>query len=82
MKRPHVTEIIQRIVPPLAVWAVGALVERPRVRYAVDRLDRKLEKGQRRIVRNAAANRVWIVVGVAAIAGGIGLIAMASTKRR
>ena len=82
LKRPHVTEIIQRIVPPLAVWAVGALIERPRVRHAVDRLDRQLEKGQRRVVRNATANRVWMVAGVAAIAGGICLIAMASTKRK
>ena len=82
LKRPHVTEIIQRIVPPLAVWAIGALIERPSVRHAVDQLDRKIDKGQRRAVRNAAANRVWMVAGVAAIAGGIALIAMASTKKK
>ena len=39
IKRPHTTDVIKNIVPPLAVWAVGALLERPRVRKAVDKID-------------------------------------------
>jgi len=82
IKRPHAAELIKKFVPPLAVWAVGALLERPQVASAVDRLDHNISKGQRRASRNAAEHRLILVAGVAAVAVGIGLIAAASSKKK
>lgn len=82
MKRPHTTDVIKKIVPPLAVWVVGTILERPHVAKAVDRIDRKIGSRKRRASRNASAHRTLLVAGVAAIAAGLGLIATASSTKK
>jgi hypothetical protein len=82
LKRPHTTEVIKKIVPPLAVWAVGALLEKPKVARAVNRIDRKIGTRKRSASRNVSTHRTLLVAGVAAIAAGLGLIATASSTKK
>jgi hypothetical protein len=84
MKTPSTHEVIKRLVPPLAVWAVGKLLETPRARAALQEVDsrayvqkRNAMRTVRRASRNAAANRAWFLAGAAAVAIGIGLMAKA-----
>ena len=80
--------IIKRLIPPLAVWALGKLLETPRVQDALEEVDshanvqkRNAKRAVRRARRNAARNPVWVVVGVAAIAVGIGMLAKAARSK-
>src|SRR5256885_1714277 len=57
--------MLKRIVAPLAVWAVTKVLETPRVKGAVARVDRKLYKKRRKVARNAMKNRVWLAAGKA-----------------
>ena len=89
LKRPHATEVIQSLVPPLTVWAIEALLETRRVKRAVNRVDEQIERTKRRaersiarVSRNAVSNRLWLAAGVAVIATGIGLMATAATKKK
>jgi hypothetical protein len=89
IKRPHSAEVIQKIVPPLAVWVVGQLLGQPGIRRAVNRLDDRIEKKRKRAERAAVRtsrtmtmNRAWLAAGVAAIATGVGLIARAATPKK
>jgi len=74
-ERPHVSDILKQVVPPLTVWAIEALLKRPKIQKAVDKIDRRARK-------NVAKNRTMMVAGVAAIAAGIGLIATASSSKK
>ena len=74
--------MLKRIVAPLAVWAVTKVLETPRVKSAVARVDRKLYKKRRKVARNAIKNRVWLAAGLAAIVTGVSLVARAGSKGR
>ena len=81
--------VIRRLIPPLTVWALGKLLETPRVQDALEEVDsqanvrkRKAKRAVRRAGRNAPRNPVWVVVGVAAIAVGIGMLTKAARSKR
>ncbi|HEX7190219.1 MAG TPA: hypothetical protein VF381_01500 [Thermoanaerobaculia bacterium] len=74
-QKPHAADILKQVVPPLTVWAIEALLKRPRVQKAVDKIDKRARK-------NVAKNRTLLVAGVAVIAAGIGLIATASSTKK
>jgi uncharacterized membrane protein len=74
-QRPHTSDILKQVVPPLTVWAVEALLKRPKIQKAVNKIDKRARK-------NVAKNRTMVVAGVAAIAAGIGLIATASSSKK
>ena len=74
-QRPHAADIIKQVVPPLTVWAIEALLKRPKIQKAVEKIDKKARK-------NVAKNRTMMVAGVAVIAAGIGLIATASSTKK
>lgn len=74
-QRPYASDIIKQVVPPLTIWAIEALLKRPRIQKAVDKIDKRARK-------NVAKNRTLMVAGVAAIAAGIGLIATASSTKK
>lgn len=78
---------MMRLVPPLAVWAIGRILEIPSVKgnvMVVDGIANKqrydLGRSVKRAVKNAKSNIPWLVAGVAAIVVGIGLMAKASTS--
>ena len=87
-RRPHSKDIIQKLVPPLAVWVVTQLLQTRRVSSAVDRADRKIEDGKsraeksiRRAGKNAAGNPILLTAGMVAIVTGLGLLTRAATKK-
>lgn len=80
--------IVMRLVTPLAVLAVGKLLETPKLKAALEEVDartfvakREAKRAIQRGARNAKDNTVWLAAGVAAITIGIGLIAKAANKR-
>ena len=78
--KPRSHDVIQRMIPPLAVWAVGKVLEVPKVRRALYKIDDKFYREQRSVKRHVANNRAWLAAGAAAIVLGISLMARA-TKR-
>ena len=87
MDRPRSQQILFRLVPPLAVWALGKFLDTPNVKGALQEVDshafiqkRRALRSTRRFARNATQNRGWLAAGAAAIALGIGFIAKASSS--
>lgn len=88
MDNPKSHHIVMRLVTPLAVLAVGKLLETPKVKAALQEVDartfvakRSATRAIQRGARNAKDNAIWLAAGVAAITIGIGLIAKAASKR-
>lgn len=78
--KPRSHDVIQRMIPPLAVWAVGKMLEVPRVQRALHDVDKKFYAGKRTMTRNAANNRAWLAAGAAAVVLGISIMARATKK--
>lgn len=81
-------QAIKRLIPLLAVWGVGKVLETPRVKGALQEVDarayiqkRNAMRAVRRASRNAASNPAWLAAGAFAIAIGIGLMAKAARGR-
>ena len=88
IERPKSHHVINRLIPPLAVWAVGKILETPSVKGALQDVDsgaffksRKVKRSVRRAGKNAMDNAGWLAAGVAAIAVGIGLMTKATRKK-
>jgi hypothetical protein len=86
VKSPTRTTMM-RLVPPLAVWAIGRILEIPSVKgnvMVVDGLANKqkydLGRSLQRAVKNAKSNIPLLAAGAAAIVIGVGLMARASTS--
>jgi len=86
--RTNTHTVIKRLIPPLAVWAVGRLLEKPQVKGALQEVDsrayiqkRNVMRSVRRAGRNAASNPAWLAAGAFAIVVGIGLMAKATRGR-
>jgi len=73
--------MLNQIIPPLAAWAIGRLVQAPKVKDVVQDVDRSAMKSMKRIKRNASANKAWLAAGAGAIAIGIVLIGKATRPR-
>ena len=85
MKDNTTRTVIKRLIPPLAVWAVGKVLETPSAQGAMKEIDsrayiqkRNAERAVRKAGRNVASNPAWFAAGLAAIAIGVGLIAKAT----
>jgi hypothetical protein len=77
MKKSPTQQILNQIIPPLAAWAIGELVQAPRVKDAVHDIDRSAMRSMKHVRRNVASNKVWLAAGAGAIVIGIALIAKA-----
>ena len=81
MVRPRSHEVIQQIIPPLAVWALEKVLEAPRVQKKLQEVDRKFYAKKRAAGRHATHNnRAWLAAGAAAFVLGLGLMARATKK--
>ena len=80
-RNPVTADVLKKVIPPLAAWAVAKLLDRPRVKAALHKVDRASEVRARRVRRNAAANRIWLAAGAAALIVGVGLMANAARKK-
>ncbi len=79
---------ITRLIPPLAVWAIGRILDMPSVKGSVLELDAKTYKKRHDTARlfkgslkNARSNAPWVAAGAAAIAIGVGLVAKAAASK-
>ena len=80
--------LIKRLIPPLAVWAVGKVLETPKMQGALEEVDsrayvrkRDAARAVRKAGKNVASNPAWFAAGLAAIAVGIGLMAKAAREK-
>jgi len=73
-------DVIERMIPPLAVWMLGKVLEVPRVQDALHRVDRKFDAKKRKVEHRAANNRAWLAAGAAAFMVGIGCLARAAKR--
>ena len=87
MTKPSSQDMLKRVIAPLAVWAVTKVLDTPRVKKTLGKVDdefhkqrRKAERSVARASANAMRNRVWLEAGVVAIVTGVSLLARA-TKR-
>jgi hypothetical protein len=78
---------LTRLIPPLTIWAIGKILEAPRVKGSVMELDGLAYKKRhsaarsiKRSVKNARSNSSWLAAGAAAIVVGISLMAKATRK--
>ncbi len=88
MDNPKSQQVIMRLLAPLAVLAVGKLLESPKVKGALQEVDARTFVAGRitgraiaRGARNARDNAIWLAAGVAAVTIGIGLIARAAARK-
>ena len=86
VKSPTRTTMM-RLVPPLAVWAIGRILELPSVKGKVMEIDGRANKEKydlgrslKRGIRNAKSNLPWLAAGAAAIVAGVGLLAMSTRE--
>lgn len=80
-RKPLTGDVLQQIIPPLTAWAVSKLLQRPRVKSALEKVDRASAARAKRARRNAAANRAWLAAGAAALVVGVGLLTRASRRK-
>jgi hypothetical protein len=80
--------LIKRLIPPLAVWAIGKVLETPKMQGALEEVDsrayvhkRNAARAVRKAGRNVASNPAWFAAGLAAVAVGIGLMAKATRSK-
>jgi hypothetical protein len=78
MKKSPTHVILNQIIPPLAAWAIGELVQAPKVKEVVHDIDRSAMRSMKRARKNAASNRAWLAAGMGAIAVGVVLMAKAT----
>ena len=74
MEQFKTTTFIKRLIPAVTVWAVGKVLESPRVKQKLDHVDRN-------IARNVKRNRGWLAAGAAAMLIGAGLMAKSTRPR-
>lgn len=78
MKKSPTHQLLNQVIPPLAAWAIGKLVQTPKARAAVHDVDRGAIRSMKRMRKNAASNKAWVAAGAGAIAIGIALMAKAT----
>jgi hypothetical protein len=78
---------LKRLIPPLTIWAIGKILETPRVKASVMGVDGVAYKKRhaaarsvKRGVKNAKSNSSLFAAGAAAIVVGLGLMAKATRK--
>jgi hypothetical protein len=72
--------LVKRLVPAVAVWAIGKALDTKPVKQRLQKVDEKVYKKRVIAVHNARNNSAWLAAGAAACAIGLGMIAKA-TKR-
>ena len=78
--KPRSHDVIQRMIPPLAVWAVGKMLEVPNVQRALHKVDRKLYAEKKTVTKRAKHHGAWLAAGAAAFIVGIGCMARAAKR--
>jgi hypothetical protein len=72
--------LVKRLVPAVAVWAIGKALDSQPVKKKLAKVDEKVYRKRVIAANNARSNKQWLAAGAAACAIGLGMIAKA-TKR-
>lgn len=72
--------LVKRLVPAVAVWAIGKALDSKRVKKRLSKVDERVYRKRVAAVKNARSNSHWLAAGAAACVVGLGMIAKA-TKR-
>ena len=78
--KPRSHDVLERMIPPLAVWAVGKMLGVPKVQRALQKVDKKLYAEKRTAGKRAKNNGAWLAAGAAAFLLGIGFMARAAKR--
>ena len=81
-KTPVPADVLKQVIPPLTAWAVNKILDRPRVKAALIRVDRATSVRARRARQVTIRNRALLAAGAAVLLIGAGLIANASRKSK
>jgi hypothetical protein len=72
--------LVKRLVPAVAVWAIGKALDSEPVKEKLQKVDQKVYRKRVVALDNARHNTPWLAAGAAACVIGLGMIAKA-TKR-
>ena len=72
--------LVKRLVPAVAVWAIGKALDSQPVRRKLQKVDETVYRKRVIATNNARNNKQWLAAGAAACVIGLGMIAKA-TKR-
>ena len=81
MEQFKTNTFIKRLIPAITVWALGKVLETPRVKEKVARIDKNVHRTQRSVMRNARRNKAWLAAGAAAMIIGAGLVAKSTRPK-
>lgn len=81
MEQFKTTTFIKRLIPAVTVWAVGKVLENPRVKQKVAVIDKNVHRKRRSVLRNAKQNRRWLAAGAAVMLIGAGLMAKSTRPK-
>jgi hypothetical protein len=80
MERTRTHALVKRLVPAVAVWAIGKALDAPRVKQKLRKVDEKFYKKRVVAMDNARSNTGWLAAGAAACALGLGMIVKAAKR--
>jgi len=85
MEESKSQQVLMRLIPAVALWAVTQALETEKAKGVLEEVDahalihkRKALRTVKRAGKNAISNPAWLAAGAAAIAVGIGLMARAA----
>jgi len=81
MEQFKTTTIIKQVIPAVTGWAVGKVLESPRVKQKVERIDKNVRRQRRSALKNAKRNRAWLAAGAAVMIIGAGLMAKSTRPK-
>lgn len=80
MKVTKTHALVKRLVPAVAVWAIGKALDTPHVKKKLQKVDEAVYKKRVIATNNARSNTRWLAAGAAACVLGIGMIAKAAKR--
>ena len=81
MEQFNTATFIKRLIPAVTVWAVGKVLETPRVQQKIVRIDKNVHRKRHRALRNAKKNAGWLAAGAAMMLIGAGLMARSTRPK-
>ena len=72
--------LVKRLVPAVAVWAIGKALDSKPVRKRIQKVDERVYRKRVVALNNARHNRRWLAAGAAACVVGLGMIAKAAKR--
>lgn len=72
--------LVKRLVPAVAVWAIGKALDTPRVKKRLQKVDERINERRVIAASNARGHKAWLAAGTAVCAIGLGMIVRAAKR--